>query len=79
MLINYKVNHMLNWSADLAIGKADRETSSAITDTKLCVPAVTLSTQDSKSYRNNWNQHSKEQSTGINIGQKYQIRHKIII
>ena len=53
MLINYKVNLMLNWSADLVIGEADRATSSATTDTKLCVPAVTLSTQDSKSYRNN--------------------------
>ena len=42
----------------------------AITDTKLYVPVVTLSTQDMWNNSNNWNQVLKEQSAGINIDRK---------
>ena len=42
----------------------------AITDTKLCVPVVTLSIQDSAKLLQQLNQVLKEQLTGINIDEK---------
>ena len=45
-LINCEINLILTWSTDCVISSATRETKFALTDTKLYVPVVTLSTQD---------------------------------
>ena len=47
-LINCKINLYLNWSKKCIIVASDinQETTFSITNTKLCVPIVTLSTQD---------------------------------
>ena len=45
-LINWKVNLILTWSENCIISSATGKTKFAITDTKLYVPIVTLSTQD---------------------------------
>ena len=47
--------------------------TSAITDTKLYVPVVTLSTQDNAKLLN---QILKEQLIGTNINLKYQYKHQ---
>ena len=72
-LTNCKVNLMLNWSVDCVIFEAGRATSFAITDTKLCVPVVTISTQDSTKLlkqlklafkiTTNWNKSQSKAST----------------
>ena len=49
LLINCKINVILTWSANCVIVStvnANQGATSAITDTKLYVPIVTLSTQD---------------------------------
>ena len=45
-LIDCKVNLILIWSSTCVISSATGETKFKITDTKLYVPVVTLSTQD---------------------------------
>ena len=45
-LINCDVNLILTWCKNCGISSAVRETKFAINNTKLYVPAVTLSTQD---------------------------------
>ena len=45
-LINWKVNLILTWSENCIISSATGKTKFAITDAKLYVPIVTLSTQD---------------------------------
>ena len=45
-LIDYEFNLVLTWSANCVTFEGDRVTTFAITDTKLYVPVVTLSTQD---------------------------------
>ena len=45
-LIDCKVNLILIWSSTCVISSATGETKFKITDTKLHVPVVTLSTQD---------------------------------
>ena len=45
-LINCEVNLILTWSKDCVISSATGETKSAITEAKLYVLVVTLSTQD---------------------------------
>ena len=47
-LINCEINLILTWSADCVISCATGATKFAIIDTKLYVPVVTLSTQDSE-------------------------------
>ena len=49
-LINYKINLILNWSKDFVISNtaANQDTTFAITDTKLYVPVITLSTDNAK-------------------------------
>ena len=44
-LINCTINLVLTWSENCVISEWDRETTFAITDTKLHVPVITLSTQ----------------------------------
>ena len=45
-LINCEINLILTWSTDYVISSATGETTFAITDTKIYVPILTLSTQD---------------------------------
>ena len=45
-LINCEVNLILTWSKDCVISSATGETKFKITETKLYVPVVTLSTED---------------------------------
>ena len=48
-LINCEINFVLTWSANCVIvstNVANQNATFEITDTKLCVPVVTLSTQD---------------------------------
>ena len=45
-MINCEVNLILAWSKDCVITNSEGETKFAITETKLYVPVVTLSTQD---------------------------------
>ena len=45
-LINCEIDLILNWSTDCVISSANGKTKFAITDTKIYVPIVTLSTQD---------------------------------
>ena len=45
-LINYEVELLLTWSKNCVISSATGETKFAITETKLYVPVVTLSTED---------------------------------
>ena len=45
-LINYEVNLILTWSSTSVITNSTGAGRFAITDTKLYVPAITLSTQD---------------------------------
>ena len=66
-LINCEVNLILNWSEDFVITNSAGVAKFAITDTKLYVPVVTLSTQDNakllqqlkSGFRGtiNWNKH----------------------
>ena len=72
LLINCEINLLLTWSANCVISEGDRETTFAITDTKLYVPVVTLS-----SYYNNLNQGLDTLLTGINIDRKYQQKNQI--
>ena len=46
LLINREINLILTWSENCATSFATRKITFAITDTKLYVPIVTLSTQD---------------------------------
>ena len=46
LLINCEVNLILAWSRDCVVSSATGETKFKITETKLSVPLVTLSTQD---------------------------------
>ena len=45
-LFNCEVNLILTWSQDCLVSSATGETKFQITETKLYVPVVTLSTQD---------------------------------
>ena len=47
-LINYEVNLILTWSKDCVITNSTGEGKFAITETKLYVPVVTLSTKDNE-------------------------------
>ena len=47
-LINYEVNLVLTWSKDWVINNSTGEGKFAITETKLYVPVVTLSTKDNE-------------------------------
>ena len=72
-LINCEVNLILTWSKDCVITNSTGEGKFAITDTKLYVPVVTLSTQDSvkllqqlkSGFRRsiNWNKYQSDPKT----------------
>ena len=73
LLINCEINLIPTCPAKLCICEADRATSFAITDTKLYVPLVTLSTQDNTKilqklksrfkYTINWKEYQSKVST----------------
>ena len=72
-LINCEINLILTWSATCFIIDAliaNQAPTFKITDAKLYVTVVTLSTQDNENYCNNWNQPLKEQLKWINMNQK---------
>ena len=54
-LINSKVSLILTWSVNCVLSNVaeNQETTFAITDTKLYVPVVTLSTDNNENYYNN--------------------------
>ena len=69
-LINCEVNFILTWSSScvlIATGIQNQNATSALTDTKLYVPVVTLSTQENTKFRQqlksgfkrvtNWNKY----------------------
>ena len=70
LLINCEVNLLLIWSKDCAITNSDGQGKLAITETKLYVPVVTLSTQDNAKLLQqlksgfkktiNWNKYESE-------------------
>ena len=53
LLINCKVHRELNWIEDCILSSARDSTKSKITDAKLHVPIVTLSTKDNVNGQNN--------------------------
>ena len=75
-LINCEINLILAWSEDCVTSSANGETKFKITDTKLYVPAVTLSTQDKPKLLEQlksgfkitiiWNKYQAKVSTGVN-------------
>ena len=72
-LINCEVNLILTWSKDCVITNSEGEAKFAITETKLYVPVVTLSTQDNakllqqlkSGFRRtiNWNKYQSDPKT----------------
>ena len=74
-LINFEINLILTWSANCVISTsaANQETTFAITDTKLYVPFVTLSTKDNAKLLQqlksgfkrtiNWNKYESKTTT----------------
>ena len=62
-LINYEVNLILTWSSTcvlVATNIANQNATFAITDTKLYVPVVTLSTQENTKFLQQLNQVLKK-------------------
>ena len=66
-LINCEVNLILTWSKDCAITNFTGDGKFAITETKLYVLVVTLSTQDNVKLLQQLKLVLKEQLTGINM------------
>ena len=72
-LINCEVNLILTWSPICVISSSTGETKSKITETKLYVPVVTLSTQDNAKLLQqlksgfkrtiNWNKYQSDPKT----------------
>ena len=65
-LINCEVHLILTWSKDCVITNSTGEGKFAITETKLYVPATTLSTKDNEKLLH---QALKKQLVGINMNQ----------
>ena len=71
-MINCEINLILTWSYKCVLSNDTKATIFAITDTKLYVPVVTLSTQImQKCCLDNQNQVLKKQLTGVNINEKF--------
>ena len=68
-LINRKVNLIMTWSKDCVITNSTGEGKFTITETKLYVPVVTLSTKDNEKLLQQLNQALKKQLIGINMNQ----------
>ena len=68
-LINCEVNLILTWSKDCVITNSTGEGKLAITETKLYVPVVTLSTKDNEKLLQQLKSGFKKQLIGINMNQ----------
>ena len=68
-LINCEVNFILTWSKDCVITNSTSEGKFAITETKLYVPVVTLSTKDNEKLLQQLKSGLKKQLVGINMNQ----------
>ena len=66
-LINCEVNLELTWSKDCVITNSTGEGKFKITDTKLYVPVVTLSTQDNAKLLQQLKSDFKQELAGINV------------
>ena len=66
-LINCEVNLILTWSRTCDISSRTGETKFKITEIKLYVPVVTLSTQDNAKLLQQLKSVLKEQLTGTNM------------
>ena len=67
-LINWEVNLILTWSKDCIITDSTVKEKFAITETKLYVPVVTLSTKDNEKLLQQL-KSGKKQLGGINMNQ----------
>ena len=65
-IINCEVELILTWSKNCVTTNSTGEGKFTVTDTKLYVPVVTLSTQDNLKF-SNYNQDLKEKLLGINM------------
>ena len=68
-LINCEVNLILTWSKDCVITNSTGEEKFAITETKLYVPVVTLSTKDNEKLLQKLKSGFKKQLVGTNMNQ----------
>ena len=68
-LINCEVNLLLTWSKDCVITNCTGEGKFGITETKLYVPVVTLSTKDNEKLLQQLKSGFKKQLVGINMNQ----------
>ena len=68
-LINCEVNLILIWSKDCVIANSTGEGKLAITETKLYVPVVTLSTKDNEKLLQQLKSGFKKQLVGTNMNQ----------
>ena len=68
-LINCEVNLILTWSKDCVLTNSIGEGNFAITETKLYVPVVTLSTKDNEKLLQQIKSGFKKQLIGINMNQ----------
>ena len=69
-LINCEINLILTWSDKCVLSNDTKATTFAITDTKLYVPVVILSTQDNKKLLRRLKSGLKKQLIGTNVDQK---------
>ena len=81
-LINCENDLVVTWPVNCVVSSnvdANQATTFTITDTKLYVPVLTLSTQDNAKLLQPLKSGFKKTLTGANINQKYQRKHKINI
>ena len=78
-LINCEINLILTWPENRVISSATEDTKFKITDTKLYVAVVTLSTQHNTRLLKQLKSVLKEKIIGTNINQNFQHKHKINI
>ena len=69
-LINWEVNFIFTLSDKRVLSNDSKTTTFAMTDTKLYVPVVTLSTQDNAKLIQQLKSGFEKQLIGININQK---------
>ena len=69
LLINCEVNLILIWSKYCVIINSTSEGKFAITETKLYIPVVTLSTKDNEKLLQQLKSGFKKQLVGINMNQ----------
>ena len=68
-LVNCEVNLILTWSKDCVITNYTGEGNFVITETKLYVPVITLSTKNNEKLLQQLKSALKKQLVGINMNQ----------